>query len=348
MPIHRCYAHPLVARVLGDIVRPYVGIRVWRETQGGRHSFATPTVNDVHVDGPLTMISIGYKNLEYIGPDVFPRVPVTNKSDLYFTYTMGDWFRQEASVRAPGTAARRVGYAVTTSSYLVKNQSIEKGVSDELRAAADNPLDPDREAAEITADHIDRRVEKDVATAINTSGNWTTNVTLVAATQWDNAASDPFTQFKTARLTVSSQIGRKANTVVMGVEPAESLFLHPDLLDRVKYTGSQESPAMVTPAMLAALFQVDRVLIGGALEDTATEGATSSISRIWAKHAWLGYVSERPALITPSAGYTFTTGRLVDRYDERATKSNVVRAEEAYDVKVTAAGAGYRFVDATS
>ena len=43
-----------------------------------------PTVRDVHVDAVMSSISIAYRNAAYIGEQVFPRVPVAKKSDLYF------------------------------------------------------------------------------------------------------------------------------------------------------------------------------------------------------------------------------------------------------------------------
>jgi hypothetical protein len=45
---------------------------------------ANPTVNDVHIDGPLANISIAYKNAGYIADQVFPIVTVQKKSDKYF------------------------------------------------------------------------------------------------------------------------------------------------------------------------------------------------------------------------------------------------------------------------
>lgn len=45
---------------------------------------ARPTARDVHIDGPLTGVSIAYRNEEYIADQVFPVVPVTKISDKFF------------------------------------------------------------------------------------------------------------------------------------------------------------------------------------------------------------------------------------------------------------------------
>ncbi|HEU4751465.1 MAG TPA: hypothetical protein VFU47_00055, partial [Armatimonadota bacterium] len=141
---------------------------------------------------------------------------------------------------------------------------------------------------------------------------------------------------------------RRANTLEMGYQVFEALALHPDLLDRCKYTGTGERPAMVTAQMMAALFMVDQVLVGSAVSNTAEEGQTASLSFVWGKHAWIGYVSETPALETPSAAYAFTLGRMADRYREEAIESDIIRVKEGWAMKAVAAGAGYRMPSAVA
>ena len=72
-----------------------------------------PTQSAVHVNRPLTMLSVAYAQAQsaFIADKVFPVVPVDKQSDLYYVYTKNDWFRDEAQVRPPATergqAARR-------------------------------------------------------------------------------------------------------------------------------------------------------------------------------------------------------------------------------------------------
>src|ERR1017187_6613169 len=48
-----------------------------------------PTLQDVHVNRPLTNISVAYlqeaAGVEFVADKAFPAVPVENKSDLYYT-----------------------------------------------------------------------------------------------------------------------------------------------------------------------------------------------------------------------------------------------------------------------
>ena len=69
---------------------------------------AQPSLHSVHIDAPLTNISVAYLQAQtnFIAPRVFPVVPVDKQSDLYFTYTKNDWFRDEAKPRGAGTRVR--------------------------------------------------------------------------------------------------------------------------------------------------------------------------------------------------------------------------------------------------
>jgi hypothetical protein len=327
-------------------VYSYEEIRTkWLSSQGVQQFDLT--LADVHVDTILTNISIGYQNAEYIGPLVFPRVPVTKESGKFFTFDRADALRSEAAIRGIGARYQRTGWDMSTDSYSVDEFGLETPIDDRVRNNADAIM-LEQTAVEYVSDQIDLKIEKDVANLINTAANWTGSTTLSGGDQWSDASSDVLASISTARLLVQANAGRRPNTAVLGVQVFEKLSLHPDLIDRIKYTGTAERPSMVTPMMLAALFGVDRVLIGTALENTAVEGATAAYSFVWGKKFWIGYVSPRPAINTPSAGYIFTTGRFADRYREEQTRSDIIRAAEAWDSKTTSAGAGTLYTNAVA
>jgi len=48
---------------------------------------ARPTANDVHVEQPLSNISIAYRNETYYADQIFPVVTVENKTDDYFRFS---------------------------------------------------------------------------------------------------------------------------------------------------------------------------------------------------------------------------------------------------------------------
>lgn len=338
----RRFMHPEAACKIGPRGRRYLGGKVASEFGRLPQQFAQPTLTEVHVDAVLTQMSIAYRNPEYIGDMVFPRVQVVKESDKYFIFDKGPWLRDDANIRAPSAKFARGGYTLSDGTYSVNEWGFETPVDDRIRANSDSPLSPDRNASDFSADKIDLKMELLIKELLFTAANWTNTANV---TNWNSDGGDPFVNFSTARLAVNRESGRRPNTIVMGVEVAEILMLHADLIDRIKYTGTQDRPAMVTPAMMAALFQVDQVLIGSGVYDTSNEPAAETEAFIWGKNCWIGYVAPAPAIETPSAGYVFTTGRKSDRYREEDITSDVIRSREAFDQKVTSADCGYLMTD---
>ena len=73
-----------------------------------------PTPNAVHVDAPLTQISVAFLQdaNNFIAGQVFPTISVAKQSDRYYTYDRGFFNRDEMEVRAPGTESKGVAYEV--------------------------------------------------------------------------------------------------------------------------------------------------------------------------------------------------------------------------------------------
>ena len=173
------------------------------------------------------------------------------------------------------------------------------------------------------------------------------------ATDWNNyTASDPVTDVLKARRTISNNTGSDGNSLVLGYFVHQSLMNHPDIIDRVKYGQTAGAPAKANLATLAALFEVDRILVMNAIQNTAKKGQTSSHSFIGGKHALLAYSAPSPGLMTPSAGYTFSwtglmgngiEGNRIRQYRMENLSSDRVEIDMSFDAKLVCADLGYFF-----
>jgi hypothetical protein len=317
-----------------------------------------PTSSQVHVDAVLTNISLAYEQEadNFIAGKVFPTVPVEKQSDKYFTYTKNDWFRDEAQVRADGDESVGSGYGISTSPYYCDVYAIHKDIGDQTRKNADSPINVDSEAAKFVTQRLLVRREIQFVTDYMTTSVWGTDMTGVSASatagqtiQWnDYTNSDPIDDIEDGKAGILSVTGMEANTLVLGYDVFRSLKNHPDLVDRIKYTSSQT----ITADMLAAMFDIERVIVAKAVKATNAEGATAAYSFAVGKNALLCHVASEPGLLTPSAGYIFewtgvsdgmgeTIGTSSFYIDEK--KSTRVEAEKAWDNKVVATDLGYFF-----
>lgn len=320
-----------------------------------------PTPGDVHVNAPLTNISIAYmqKAENFVASRVFPNIPVSKQSDRYYVYDRGDFNRDEMKERAPGTESAGGSYKLdSTPTYYCTQYSFHKDIPDQVRANADAALNPDREATGFVTTKALIRREKAFAATYFTTGKWSVDITGVSGTpstnqvkQWNDAAANPIEDVRLGKRYIAERTGFEPNKLVLGRAVYDTLVDHPDIIDRVKYGQSGVGgPARVTKANLAALFEVDEILVMNAIENTAKEGQANSHAFIGGKKALLIYSTPEPGLMTPTAGYTFSwtglmgngvEGNRIRSFRREKLQSDRVEIDICFDMKLVAADLGY-------
>jgi hypothetical protein len=318
-----------------------------------------PTPGDVHVNTPLSNISIAFlQNQEnFIASKVFPNIPVSKQSDRYYTYNRGDFNRDEMQLRAPGTESAGGSYTLdNTPNYFAQNWSFHKDIPDEVRANADAPLNPDREATMFVTHKALIRRENIFAANFFSTGKWGTDYTGVNSAptgnqrlRWNDATSNPIEDVRAAKRAIAESTGFEPNKLTLGRAVFDVLLDHPDIIDRVKYGQTQGAPAAANKKVLASLLGVDEVLVMNAIQNTAAEGQAMSHSFIGGKHALLCYAAPSPGLMTPTGGYTFSwTGMLgngaegnrIRSFRLEAIRSDRVEIDMSFDMKLISADLG--------
>lgn len=316
-----------------------------------------PDRSDLHIDKALTNMSVQYLQDEsnFIAGQVFPMVPVQKQSDRYFVYKKEDWFRDDAQERAPGTESAGGDYDIdNTPTYFCRKYAFHKDVFEEDRANADDPLTPDEDAVAFVTDKILLNKENNWARTFFKTGVWGTNLqgadaaTAGKVVYWDDYANSSPIEDITAASTAQAEVtGKRPNTIVMGRRAYDALKNHPDFLDRVKYTQK----GVVTTDLIAQMFDVDRVLVANAIQNTAKKGQQAEMSFILGNHVLLCYTTNAPRLKTATAGYTFVwtglmgsnaLGGRINRFSmpHLGIGTERIECELAYDMKVIAADMG--------
>lgn len=319
---------------------------------------SNPVPGDVHVNTPLTNISIAYLQdaSNFIATKVFANIPVAKQSDRYYTYARGEFNRDEMRERAPGTESAGGSYTLdNTPTYFARVYAFHKDIPDQVRSNADAVINPDREATEYVTHKALIKREKIWAANYFATGVWTNETT--PANLWDTASGTPIEDVRGAKSTVLESTGMEPNTLVLGKTVYNALIDHPDVVDRIKYGQTPGAPAMANLEALMKLLEVERIFVMKSIENTAAEGATASHSFIGGKHALLCYSAPRPGIMTPSAGYTFSwtgftgagaEGNRIKRFRLEQLESDRVEVQMAFDLKLVAADLGYFFLSVVS
>lgn len=316
-----------------------------------------PTRGDVHVNRPLTSISIAFiqSTDDFIASKVFPIVPVKKQSDRFFVYDKKQWYRSNSKKRAPGTESAGGGFDIdNTPTYFADVFAIHKDIDDQTRANQDEPIDLDRDASRwVTQQNLLKQEQEFVSSFFQTS-IWvgsTTGGDIVPATKWDAAGSDPVDDVLIEKDSVKEKTGFMPNTLVVTPAVHRALKSNAAILDRIKHTHGKS----ITEEMLAGLFEVSRYFVARATNDLAVEGATANMQFVFGtEQALLAYSNPSPSILTPSAGYTFSwtgmfgaqaMGSRIKRFRMEKLSSDRIEGEMAWDHKLVAADLGVFFND---
>jgi Phage major capsid protein E. len=322
-----------------------------------------PAQSDLHVNAPLTNVSVAYlqNSSRFLATRVFPKVKVEKQSDLYWKYSKSDWRRTDVQRRAPSTETPGVGWSTTTDQYFAHVYGVHKDIDDQLRANADSNFHLDSDATKFITNQLLLKRDIDWAARYFVTGVWGTELTGVASAptagqfiQWDQAASDPLSDYTDWEADFDELTGFTANKMVVGSDVWKALKNHDAILDRIKYTQK----GVVTEDLVASFFGVEEFIVakatkatGPQIADAVAQDAAATYSRLVdKKSALICYAPSSPSLLTPSAGYTFVwngylgsgggEGIRIKNYRMENIASDRIEAEMTYDQKVVSPDMG--------
>lgn len=331
-----------------------------------------PTAGDLHVNRPLTNISVAHtQDLTTFGADVvFPSVPVEKQSDLYWLYDRADWNRNQFRIRADATESAGGGWKLSNTPYFASVWALHKDISDRQRANADDPFNLDRDSTLWLTEQAAIAREVSWASTYFTTSLWsgqtdqtgaasaTTNVFVY----WSSANSTPIESIASASDAVKLKSFMRPNTLAVGSQVWTALKNHAEIIDRIKYTSGNNNPAIVTRGAVAALMELDRIVVLDGVQVTSKENPVFETSITTAfiagKNALLVYAAPRPSLLMPTGGYTFNwTGLLgaagpfgmrIKRFRMEQLEADRIEGEMAYSQVLIDADSGAFFSGAVA
>lgn len=324
-----------------------------------------PTGSDLHIDALLSNLSIAYMNevSDYIADIVFPVVMSPKQSDKYANYNKYDWFRDEARLRAPLTESAGGGWELLEpGTFYCDDWSFHTMYSDDDQGNADDVFDLDDDATQFVTEKIRLSRERRWSTTYFGVGIWGKDLqgqTAAPTTDeflcWDESGSTPIEDIEGAKSLVKGTTGIRPNTLVVADRTHQVLKNHSDVIDRYKYTQA----GIITEALLARVFGIDRYLIGSAIYAEKPEDAESLKYILNEYGALLVYANPRPAKRRPSGGYTFRWNRprwagktgerlaaTIRKWHDKDKRGTKVEGSAYEDIQLIASDCGVYFSNA--
>jgi len=308
--------------------------------------------------GELTAIAELYINERFIADRALPRVRTSTE-----VYRFRQW-PLESRFTVPDTFAHRLSPPNKVQDLWTEGTGTTRDfgldhpvpVKDQMNAAADG-MNMQLNATSYVTQLIllDREVR--AAGVIFNAANYGAGLTLTlgAGTQWDDPLVNPVIQIKD---NMALPLVRP-NKMVLGLEAWNALCTNPFLVESIRggiFPANNAAQAgITTESQVAALFGLDEVLVGDSRHNTAKEGATPTIVRVFNDSAALLHINDNVRTTNDMIvtwGYTAQFGERVAgtiQDPNMGIHGGVwVRVGESVNEQVIAPSAGFLFLDTVS
>lgn len=313
---------------------------------------------------------------KYIGLRVLPPIGVAQESASFRRLNIESFLKPvESTVRAPYGEYNEDQFEWHQDTYSVQEHGVAERTDDALIERYGDLIRTEQLAVARGVNRILQSLENDIAKAVFNTSTWTGSaLTTAISNAWNvKADADPIADIDAAREKVKTNCGVAPNTLVL----TDTDFIACIRSDRVeallKYDAAQILMAMngqmdarvlaAAQSGLAALFNVDQILIGQAFQNTANEGQAASLGRFWtAGRAMLCHVNDdgmmgdlEPAM--PNIGRTIWTTKngeplpgsddagfgslLFDEYRAESRRGSVFRPRNKRGIKILHKEAGH-------
>ncbi|MDD3236814.1 MAG: hypothetical protein PHV37_01795 [Candidatus Gastranaerophilales bacterium] len=283
----------------------------------------------LEINPQLTAISLAYTNQGLIADKVLKRVPVKTESFKYNFYPKAQMFT------VPDTTIGRKGQAneVELKSE-IKDASVEDHGLKDCVPAADveaaqkaNAADPIAKNTIFTTDLVALAREKRVASVIQNPDNYGHKETLSSSDKISNNLSSPISMFEEA----SNACFMKPTHAVMNRKVLSVLRQHPEIVQA--YNKNSGDKGKVPLAFLIEFLELEDILVGQSVVNTAKKGQTPVYNGVWGNHISLYYqnpIADVDYGLTFGVTAEYETRRVLTYFDnDRGIKgSHIIKVVE--------------------
>lgn len=303
------------------------------------------------INPQMTAIAIAYRNpdIALIADQVLPRTP-TAQEFKYLKYDLLAGFTVPDARVGRKSLPNEVDFSATEIIDKVLDYGLDDIIPNEDIEADNQGVDPMGTGVAYLTGLVQLAREQRVANLVFNTASYSAGLftTLAGGNQWsDTVNSDPVAAIGDA-LDVPIM---RPNVATLGQQTWTKLRRHPKIVQAIKNTN--QGAGMVSREEFAEFFELQEVLVGQGLANTAKKGQAAALSRVWGKHAAFFY---RDRSAGPQAGVTFGMtaawgDKIAGNIDEPKiglTGAQRIRSGERVKEIITAPDVGYFFQNAVA
>lgn len=249
-------------------------------------------------DPRLTAMVIAYQNAEMIADRVLPRVPVAKKEFRWLKFDRAERMTVPETLVGRKSLPNEVDFTADEEAGMVHDRGLDDVVpNDDIAEAAGTGYDPLAEAVDGLAELIALDREIRVAAKVLNPANFPAANQVTVTEKWDDPDSNPVKQIRDYLDT----LWVRPNKAVIPHAVWNQLSAHPRVIAAITPAGKTDGFA--TRQQLAALLEIDEILIGQGRKNQQKPGQEPQIVKVWGGDSVLFFYANPTA--TPRRGVTF-------------------------------------------
>jgi hypothetical protein len=275
----------------------------------------------------------------FIGPQILPLFPVKKQAAEYPVIPKEVMLEMPDTKRAMRGYYNRSDWDFEMGFYATKENGWEEALDDRERALYAELFDAELICTNRASKIVLRAQEKRIADMVFNATNFTPNA---LTNEWDDAANaTPIDDIKTGKAAVRAICGMVPTDLIVSWSSFQDLKRVKQVVDLLKYTFPGADINSMTTAQLAHVLDVERVLVGGAVGNTAKKGQDASLVDLWDnEYAMLTITAKSQDFTEPCLGRTFQwneggggdgDGTIVEQYRTEGNRSDIYRVRHDTD-----------------
>jgi len=303
-----------------------------------------PTQNTAVSRPDLAVVVNEFRETEItaaIGPRVMPYLPMRENSAEYPVLPKEIMLKIHDTRRAMRGRYPSSDWEFEMGFYATRENGWEEHIDDRERKLYATLFDAEVVATRRATKIVDLSLEMRIAAKVFNEANFTAHP---VSNPWDNpATATPIDDVKDAKLSLRTQCGMPANTLIIGYTTFEKVKTCDQIVDRLLYTFPGIDLERISSRQLAAIFNIPQVLVGGAIYDSADKGQDAEIADLWSNdYAMATICSNAPDISEPCIGRSMIwteespgSGEpVVESYRDEKSRSDVVRVRHDSDERL--------------
>lgn len=285
---------------------------------------------------------LGMNLNNFIAQRVFPVFNVAKKSGSYGVIPIEQLLQERDTLRAPGAKYSRGSFTFEPASYACLEHGAEEPIDDEEAEMYVEYFDMEAVSAARAQSAVMVNYEKRVAAAtFNTATFSPTTITH----EWDDETNAvPIKDVHDAQIRMLEDVGIWANALVINQKVFKNLRRTDEIIAAITSSGAGDPGKQrdISVQQIAQAFDLDFVIVGGGIRNSAIQGQDASPEQIWSdEYAWIGKVAVTGDIREPCVGRTFhyagtgsQMGGVFEVYRDETIRGDVVRNRQDTDEKL--------------